>query len=146
MTDNTTLNAATVGGGDVIASDDIAGVKFQRIKLVTGVDGANDGDVAKTNPLPVYEPPRTVTNISGTITAGGTAQALSASNATGRYFFVENLHATEDLWIYDLGTATASQPSVKIPAGGLYESPYSTTGALSIIAATTAHPYSAREW
>jgi hypothetical protein len=51
MADNTTLNAGT--GGDVIASDDIGGVKFQRIKLIHGADGSNAGDVAAANPLPV---------------------------------------------------------------------------------------------
>lgn len=51
MADNTTLNAGT--GGDVIASDDISGVKFQRFKLAIGADGVNDGDVASGNPLPV---------------------------------------------------------------------------------------------
>lgn len=51
MADNTTLNSMT--GGDVVASDDIAGVKFQRIKLVHGADGVNDGDVSNVNPLPV---------------------------------------------------------------------------------------------
>lgn len=38
MADNTTLNAGT--GGDVIATDDIAGVKYQRVKLSLGADGA----------------------------------------------------------------------------------------------------------
>jgi hypothetical protein len=51
MADNTTLNIGA--GGDVIATDDIGGVKFQRIKLVHGADGANDGDVSNANPLPV---------------------------------------------------------------------------------------------
>lgn len=51
MADNTTLNAGT--GGDVIGSDDIGGVKFQRVKLIHGADGVNDGDVASGNPLPV---------------------------------------------------------------------------------------------
>lgn len=37
MADNTQLNAGT--GGDLIASDDIAGVKFQRVKLCLGADG-----------------------------------------------------------------------------------------------------------
>lgn len=54
MADNTTLNAGT--GGDVIASDDIGGVKFQRVKLVLGADGANDGDVSGANPVPVAGP------------------------------------------------------------------------------------------
>jgi hypothetical protein len=51
MADNTTLNTGT--GGDVIASDDISGVKFQRNKIVIGADGVNDGDVSATNPLPI---------------------------------------------------------------------------------------------
>lgn len=51
MADNTTLN--TGSGGDVIATDDIAGVKIQRVKLVEGADGVNDGDISATNPLPV---------------------------------------------------------------------------------------------
>lgn len=50
MADNTTLN--TGSGGDVIASDDISGVKYQRVKLIHGADGTNDGDVSRTNPLP----------------------------------------------------------------------------------------------
>jgi len=49
MADNTTLNAGA--GGDVIASDDIGGIKFQRVKPAWGADGsAVDASVA--NPLP----------------------------------------------------------------------------------------------
>jgi hypothetical protein len=51
MADNTQLSPGT--GGDVIASDDIGGVKFQRMKLIHGADGVNAGDVATGNPLPV---------------------------------------------------------------------------------------------
>lgn len=39
MSDNTTLNPGA--GGDVIASDDVGGVKFQRVKLDLGSDGAS---------------------------------------------------------------------------------------------------------
>lgn len=53
MADNTLLNAGT--GGDTIASDDISGIKFQRIKLIYGADGVNSGDVSSANPLPVME-------------------------------------------------------------------------------------------
>lgn len=38
MSDNTTLNAGS--GGDTIASDDIGGVKHQRVKLSLGADGS----------------------------------------------------------------------------------------------------------
>lgn len=52
MADNTQLPIPTTSG-DVIAADDISGVKFQRIKLAMGDDGVNDGDVSSSNPLPV---------------------------------------------------------------------------------------------
>lgn len=51
MADNTTLNVGT--GGDLIASDDIGGVKFQRVKLIHGDNGINAGDVSTTNPMPI---------------------------------------------------------------------------------------------
>lgn len=38
MADNTTLNTGT--GGDVIAADDVGGIKHQRVKIGHGVDGA----------------------------------------------------------------------------------------------------------
>lgn len=60
MADNTRLPLGTEDG-DVYASDDIGGVKFQRVKLVLGANNANDGDVSSSNPVPV----------SGTVTASG---------------------------------------------------------------------------
>jgi hypothetical protein len=52
MADNTTLNPGS--GGDVIASDEIDGVKYQRIKTGFGGDGAYV-DVSSTDPLPVTD-------------------------------------------------------------------------------------------
>lgn len=66
MADNTTLDAGS--GGDTIASDDISGVKFQRVKLVIGADGTNDGDVASGNPLPIDDAGGSLT-VDGTVTA-----------------------------------------------------------------------------
>jgi hypothetical protein len=43
---------ATEGAGKIIATDEIAGVNFQRIKLTLGADGVNDGDVNSANPMP----------------------------------------------------------------------------------------------
>lgn len=48
MADNILL-----ASGFNVATDDIGGVHFQRMKLIVGADGTNDGDVAKGNPLPV---------------------------------------------------------------------------------------------
>ena len=49
MADNPVLPAT----GVAVAGDDIAGVLFQRVKLIYGADGANEGDVSSANPLPV---------------------------------------------------------------------------------------------
>jgi hypothetical protein len=52
VADTFTTNAGS--GGSTFASDDIGpGVHYPRLKLVHGVDGTNDGDVARTNPFPV---------------------------------------------------------------------------------------------
>lgn len=50
MTDNTTLNAGA--GGDTIATDDVGGTKYTRVKPAWGVDGSAV-DTSLTNPMPV---------------------------------------------------------------------------------------------
>jgi hypothetical protein len=84
---------------------------------------------------------------SGTITLGGTAQNAMAANTARQGFWVQN-NSTGDLWINTLATAIVGQPSLRIPAGALYETPVGGvgTGAVSIIGATTAQAFSAREW
>ena len=87
MVDNTTLNSGT--GGDVIATDDIGGVKYQRVKLVLGADNTNDGDVASGNPMPVDDAggSLTVDNAALSVTGGGTEtgalRVTLANNSTG---------------------------------------------------------------
>lgn len=51
MADNVTLP----GTGEAVAADEVSSVKYQRIKLIHGIDGVNDGDVSSRNPLPVEE-------------------------------------------------------------------------------------------
>jgi hypothetical protein len=65
MADNTTLNSGS--GGDTIATDDIAGIKHQRVKIQYGVDGSAT-DVSDTNPLPIDDAGGSIT-VDGTITA-----------------------------------------------------------------------------
>jgi len=52
MADNTQI---TPGIGASVATDDIDGVQYQRIKLVSGADGVNDGDISAANPYPVVQ-------------------------------------------------------------------------------------------
>ena len=87
------------------------------------------------------------TDRSGTIAAGGLAQVLMPANNARRGFAIQN-QSTGDLWINTLGTATASQPSLKVAAGVYYETPpsHAPSGAISVFGATTAQSFYAREW
>jgi hypothetical protein len=49
--DNVILDV--MSGGDSVGADDITGVKYQRVKLIHGINGTNDGDVSTVNGLPV---------------------------------------------------------------------------------------------
>ncbi len=71
MSDDVTLP----GTGADVATDEIGGKHFQRIKLVHGADGTNAGDVAEANPLPVTQ--RDCTSLlSTTISATGTGTSI----------------------------------------------------------------------
>lgn len=87
MADNTTLNVGS--GGDVIATDDIAGVKYQIVKLAYGaLDTATL--VSTSNPIPLYQADVVGT---GTITAtdavvaapAGTGALVSGASTAGSY-------------------------------------------------------------
>lgn len=52
MTDNVILNPGA--GGDTVAADDIAGIKYQRIKTGFGIEGEY-ADVSTVDPLPVTD-------------------------------------------------------------------------------------------
>ena len=108
MADNTTLNAGS--GGDTYGSDDIGGVKYQRVKLIVGIDGTNDGDVAGANPMPVYAPSAILASQSGNWTVYNIDQALPAgSNLIGQV----KLSDSE-------GSELLIQSSLSAPAGTEY--------------------------
>lgn len=71
MADNVNI---TPGSGDVVAADDIAGAKHQRVKLTLGADGVNDGDVSSSNPIPA--------SVSGTVTANAGTGTFAVSAAS----------------------------------------------------------------
>lgn len=70
MADNTTLNVGS--GGDVIATDDIGGVKYQWVKAAFGVDGAVV-PVSTIDPLPVTG------SVANTLAAGSLQSAAIAA-------------------------------------------------------------------
>lgn len=89
----------------------------------------------------------TYTSRSGTITAGGVAQTLMVANTARTGFSVQNL-SSGDLYISSVGTAAATQPSMRVPAGSLYETPAHgcPVEAISIFGATTGQAFAAMEW
>lgn len=89
--------------------------------------------------------PITPGNLSGTITSGGAAQALAPVNPNRHGMWVQN-NSSGDLWVSDVGTASATQPSMKLEPGVLYVWDYATDAAVSIYGATTGQAFSAREW
>ncbi len=76
MADNTQLPVAATSG-DVAASDDIAGVKYQRVKITLGADGVNDGDVASGNALPVTGTVAATQSGTWTVQPGNTANTTA---------------------------------------------------------------------
>jgi hypothetical protein len=112
----------------------------------TATGGLTDAEL-RASPLSVTAAAGTLTDRSGTVTTGGTAQQLMAANASRKGFSVQNVSAG-DLWIRETGTAAAAQPSLKLTSGTYFETPagYGSTGAVSIFGATTGQAFTAREW
>lgn len=97
MADNV---AITPGSGDTVAADDIGGAKYQRVKVVIGADGTNDGDISSANPLP--------TSLVGTVsTANSSAVALGGGAAfTGTGEDVKNYNWIQVNVFADQASAT----------------------------------------
>lgn len=90
----------------------------------------------------------TLTDRSGTITSGGTAQSLAGSNASRKYLLIVNpITATEPLYVNFTTTAVAGSPSIGLNPGDSFvmENGFVSTEAISVIAATTSHTYTAKE-
>lgn len=62
--------AITAGSGTTIATDNIGGTNYQRVKIDNGADGVSGGDVCSTNPLPVNQTPFVHLTAAPTVTAG----------------------------------------------------------------------------
>lgn len=124
MADNVTLNAGA--GGDVIAADDIAGVKYQIVKLATGAaDTANQ--VSNANPVPVSDAGGSLT-VDGTVAVTGVATETTVAaiqDNTGELAATVKVedaaHTTGDAGILtfavrnDAGTALAGTTGDYIP-------------------------------
>lgn len=158
MADNVELNPGA--GGSVIAADDIGGVSYQRVKVVHGADGSNDGDVSGTNPLPVLsmDRDRTVLAFWAVGAAAGatgveTAITLSRSNAPGATVTTGTSFAPAtgkrfrltSITVATRGNATATAQattfSLRVNTGGAV-----TTSSAVMLSARSATPATANAW
>lgn len=89
----------------------------------------------------------TLTDCSGTITSGATAQTMVATNATRKYLYIQNVSDTT-MWINFTTTAVANQPSLSITAGSSFvmESTFVSTELVSVIGATTGKAFTCKQF
>lgn len=87
---------------------------------------------------------------SSTISVGGTAQQLFSGQIPVNGYAVYNPDPTNDLWVYEGGTAVANGVgTIRVVAnGGGYETPplYKPTGIVTIVGATTGQKFTAKRW
>ena len=90
---------------------------------------------------------QTLTNRSGTITLGGTAQTLAAVNAARKYLLIQNV-GSNVIWFNFTTTAVQAQPSIRLAAGASFEMSapnFVSTELVSIIGGTTGDAFTAKE-
>jgi hypothetical protein len=91
-------------------------------------------------------PALTYEDRSGTITTGGAAQVVLPA-WTGRHGCMVQNQSAGSLWVSETATAVAGPPSILIPAGQQFLCMSPASGqAYSIIGATTAQAFAARQW
>jgi hypothetical protein len=126
MADNPSVNS---GSGITVGADDISSVYYQRIKIVHGSDGVNDGDTSTSNGLPVQHhrvSSATLSNVSGS----ASSVSLLASNSSRKGATIFN-DSSADLYVKYGATASTSSFTVKIAAAGYWEMPWPVyTGAI----------------
>jgi len=102
--------------------------------------------VALMSPSAAWAQALTYEDRSGTITAGGTAQVVLPA-WTGRHGCMIQNQSLGSLWVSETATAVAGPPSILIPAGQQFLCMSPASGqAYSIIGATTAQAFAARQW
>lgn len=105
--------------------------------------------VGPQNPLPVINTAgASASDGSGTVAAGGSAQALFGGAVPANGFLVQN-NSSAALWVCDTGVASNGGASIQLAAnGGLFATPsgYKPAGAVSLYGGTTGQVFAARRW
>lgn len=118
MADNITV---TPGTGATVATDEVGGRHYQRVKLAHGVDGSAV-DASGTDPLPVISVQTVATAVLTSVSASATTVTVLAANTARRGAYVFN-DSTAVLYLKLGATASTTSHTVQVPAYGLYELP-----------------------
>lgn len=131
MADDVTIGSgATTPLDVVIAADEIAGKKFQRVKLAVGDDGtAVDVGASQALPVsvavlpPIVIAPATTATITRTASSASNVANLVALN-TGRYGLVVVNESTATLYVKYGTTAALTDYTYSIGPGVTWEMPH----------------------
>lgn len=107
--------------------------------IVANKASADGSPVAPSNNL-------AVTDKSGAITTGGTAQDAVAAGLITKYVMIQNISA-EDMWFnFGATAAAATAGSFKLVAGQAWQNPphFSPSGRLSVVAASTGSKFTCK--
>ena len=110
-----------VVGANTIATDDITGVHWERVKLTLGADGVNDGDVSVSNPVPTREVVAagvTLTNVAAAFAS--TVLLASSASRRGAHFYNDS---TEVLYLKFGAAASPTSFTKKLNAGEFWSLP-----------------------
>jgi hypothetical protein len=114
MENNVRLNPGA--DGPLIATEEIGGAQIQRVKLVLGTSGADEGDASSTNPVPVYQQPfKPIYGAGQSLSAA--AVAASADLAASKQVCVTNTGLNIAYIKIGTGVITASDVDYPILPG-----------------------------
>lgn len=148
MVDNVTFQTtpATAPNGTVVATDNIGGIDYQRVKVTWGVDGTAT-DVSATDPLPVTSTPsKSSTGTQSNVAGNAGNVTILAANTSRRGASVYNDSAAILYLLAAAGTSSATLYTVQIQPNGYYEVPASYTGIISGIWASATGSARVTEW
>ena len=125
MADNVNYSPA---GATPIATDDVGGAHYQRVKLNWGVDGARV-DTSDTDPLPVVSE-RGATATLANVAASATSVTLQASNTGRRGWMIHNDSSVE-CYVKLGSTASSTSYTKKLEAFEHWVLPFLYTGIIT---------------
>ena len=102
-------------------------------------------EVSKSNPVPVSGASGALTDVSGTITTGGTSQVLQAAQTTRKYIMIQNI-SSGNLYLNFTSAATTGEGSYELLPNGVFtmEGNFVSNEAINIIGATSGQAFTAK--